>query len=355
MVNILHLCILGYLLCLLLTWLSYWRIDVVHKQPWCVVSVYLTYICSFLSVWIVVSFTVERFIIVMFPFHGRNILRTRNAKRVIACLTVVAFCIYSPITFTTGTVEMMGIRHCTSYMKYMDFLVIFTYIDTVITLVMPSITVIILNSLIGYFIYRAGLVFSRLASIQLQWIEKQHTALSSNRSSNTICTDISSGDRCSKERKTSIFSNKFRKASNQIMQRRRKDSLSSVQNRHMKSTKMLLIVSTVFLVMNLPAHAIRIQQVFLQMMEKSYRPSVNEEAISELVNLVYHSNFAINFFLYSLCSKNFRRCVKNNLRAFRKYFNSFMCCSQHVNSHCNLSPTGPAPEAPFVVEPVPKY
>ncbi len=326
----------------------------VHKQPWCVISVYLTYVCSFLSVWIVVSFTVERFIIVMFPFHGRNILRTRNAKRVIACLTIAALCIYSPFTFTTGTVEMMGIQHCTSYWKYMDFLVIFTYIDTIITLVIPSLTVIILNSLIGYFIYRASLEFSRLASIQLQWLEKQHTALSNTRSSNTICTDISSGDHAPKE-KTSSFSFKFRKASNQITQRRRKDSLSSLQNRHMKSTKMLLIVSTVFLLMNLPAHAIRIQQVFRQMMEESHRPSVNEEAISELVNLIYHTNFAFNFFLYSLCSKNFRRCVKNNIRAVRKYINRFICCSPHGNYECNLSPIGPAPEAPFGLEPVPKY
>ena len=54
----------GFLLQLFVTWLGYVRVFLVHQNIWCQTVVYVTYVCSFLSVWLVVAFTFERYIAV---------------------------------------------------------------------------------------------------------------------------------------------------------------------------------------------------------------------------------------------------------------------------------------------------
>lgn len=57
---------------------------------------YLLQICSFLSVWLVVLFTVERFIAVRYPLHRPAVCTVARAKLFICCLTTIALPIYSP-------------------------------------------------------------------------------------------------------------------------------------------------------------------------------------------------------------------------------------------------------------------
>lgn len=45
-------------------WFGWIGIHIFHKNGWCQTILYCTYVCSFLSAWTVVSFTVERWIVV---------------------------------------------------------------------------------------------------------------------------------------------------------------------------------------------------------------------------------------------------------------------------------------------------
>ena len=138
----------GFLLSLLISWLGWFRVPVVHRQPWCVLVIYLTYVCGFLSVWIVVTFTVERFIVVCFPFQRKRMVRPRHAKGVLCFLTVFALAGYSFATWMTGVMRIgdQDRSICIFYPKYQRALSIIAHVDTAITFVIPMLTIITLNS-----------------------------------------------------------------------------------------------------------------------------------------------------------------------------------------------------------------
>ena len=153
----------------------------------------------------------------------------------------------------------------------------------------------------------------------------------------TAFTELSSDEDSSKGRSTTaapLHEKPLRGSISVKLRGGRKDcdTRKSAQRKHIKSTKMLLIISSVFLLMNLPAHVFRIRQLVLQMMKTTFRPTADEEAIGDLANLIYCANFAINFFLYSLCGEKFRRCVKNYLLTFRIRIQSCCCHKKAANS-----------------------
>lgn len=50
----------GFLLQLGVVWMNYVGVHLFHMYGFCQLFIYLSYVCSFMSVWLVVSFTVER-------------------------------------------------------------------------------------------------------------------------------------------------------------------------------------------------------------------------------------------------------------------------------------------------------
>ncbi|KAI0209000.1 hypothetical protein LSAT2_006305 [Lamellibrachia satsuma] len=72
---------------------------------------------------------------------------------------------------------------------------------------------------------------------------------------------------------------------------------------------MLLAVSTTFVLLNLPSHAIRVHSFIVGLIDSTYRPSRELLVLQEVSTLVYYCNFAVNFFLYSLCGDNFRKAL----------------------------------------------
>jgi len=54
-------------------------IHIFHKNGWCQTISYCTYVCSFLSAWTVVSFTVERWIVVFHPLKRHRLCTPRRA------------------------------------------------------------------------------------------------------------------------------------------------------------------------------------------------------------------------------------------------------------------------------------
>ncbi len=80
-------------------------------------------------------------------------------------------------------------------------------------------------------------------------------------------------------------------------------------------TKMLLVVSTMFLLLNLPSHTIRIYFFIVSLIRPNYRPPTLMLSLQKLFIYIYYVNFAINFFLYSLCGNNFRKALWQLLKS----------------------------------------
>lgn len=317
----------GLLVCLFFMWLGWIGRDVSNTQPLCSIVVYVTYVCSFLSVWIVVSFTVERYIVVSRPLRGRQFLRKRHAHMVVLLLTVIALFLYLVLFWTTGVILFPnGIRVCTTYPKYEYVLWILSHIDTIITLLVPTVIIFILNGLIVCIIYQSTRVFQRDTFHQSNLVQRRDSLVEATGIGHLLTSNL--------------VDLVVHTAAAPVPQR----SHSQRGSQYFKTTKMLLVVSSVFLLLNLPSHAFRIQLIIRRMFAPEYVPSFTEFGLQQIAEFIYYVHFAINFCLYSLCGENFRtevRCLFKKMcrqltcqsvsASFRRSRNS-SCRNHHDNT-----------------------
>jgi hypothetical protein len=85
---------------------------------------------------------------------------------------------------------------------------------------------------------------------------------------------------------------------------------------HRRITKMLLIISTTFLLLNTPIHLLKVYYYFFSNDDTYDEKSSYESIIDMFTFYLFYTNFSINFFLYSLCGKNFRSCLMDFIKHF---------------------------------------
>ena len=91
-----------FLFAIFISWLSFVNFHLYNRNIVCQFFNYLTGLCSFLSVWFVVAFTVERFIAVLYPLKRQTMCTVRRAKIVLTCLTLLGAIHSAPlILFST--------------------------------------------------------------------------------------------------------------------------------------------------------------------------------------------------------------------------------------------------------------
>lgn len=78
------------------SWLNYVDINVYNKNYFCQFFTYISGLCSFLSVWFVVAFTVERFIAVLYPLKRQTMCTVKRACSVLVGLIVLGCTISIP-------------------------------------------------------------------------------------------------------------------------------------------------------------------------------------------------------------------------------------------------------------------
>ena len=284
----------GFLLALLPAWLGWIHVDIFHMEGWCQTTIYLTYVFAFLSVWIVVSFTLERFVVVFYPLRRAAICTTRRALITVGILVGVALIYYSYTLWTTFISDYRGLPTCMSKTEYHSALRVLSVVDTFITLVVPSILIILLNSGI---------------SLKLILYYRKHTP-AAHEGSTTKSNSSSSGspphaDNTLDQKLCDISTHKksaFSFSTAQVQLQRRR----SFQNR---TTRTLLLISTIFVVLNLPSHLFRIYAVCLALAGQEDPVTFTKSLIQELCLLLYYANFACNLFLYTLCSNSFRKAL----------------------------------------------
>lgn len=208
-----------FLISLFIVWLDVVGVNWFNLPVVCQTMIYFAYVCSFLSVWLVIAFTVERFVAVKYPLLRQSICTVSRAKSIVLVLIFVAFLLYSPLTvFTEVRYEKeRGKVMCTNNPQWLKADNIFHIFDTVLVVLVPVLIITVLNTLICRAIWK-------LSNVRKRLMERG--------SENTQKTQ-SVSLRKIKKTKASVWS----------------------QN---KITKMLLIVSTVCLLMNLPSYVLRI-------------------------------------------------------------------------------------------------
>lgn len=267
----------GFLFCLLVSWANNIGIHLYNTPGWCQLFVYCSYIFSFLSVWFVVCFTVERYVAVCIPLRRQDMCTPRRAKIVVVALSVVSAVLYN-FALWTSAVQDIGIDEpqCHYLTQYIGLINYANNIDTILTLVVPSCMIIVANVRIVY------------AVILLQ---RQRRKSETRERLNVL-----------------LFS------SDMSMPRSHHSRAHSSQ---MKVTQMLIIVSSIFLLLNLPSHFMRLYAFIMSMVSDSFRTGRLFILVQRLFLYVYQVNFSINFFLYNACGRNFRRAMLHLFRNVR--------------------------------------
>ena len=90
--------------------------------------------------------------------------------------------------------------------------------------------------------------------------------------------------------------------------------------------KMLLAVSSIFLLLNLPSHVIRMYDFFKGIADHTYSTSLTVIRLQKIFTYFHYVNFSINFLLYSFCGRKFRRALKGLVKRPRIVF--ARCCKK---------------------------
>lgn len=134
-----------YMLSVLISWLDVVRVPIIHHNGVCQTVVFLTFVCSFITVWLVTVITFEHYVIVHHITAVRFICQRRKAKILVSCLAVSSSLLYSTSLWSTRVEMKYGTRYCTSGTGQLATMtqVIF-YIDMLATLLLPGILTIVL-------------------------------------------------------------------------------------------------------------------------------------------------------------------------------------------------------------------
>lgn len=93
-----------FLLVVLVNWLNVAGVTLSNQPFFCQTFIYMSGVCSFLSVWFVVAFTVERFIAVLYPLKRQTMCTVRRAKIVLCGLTLVGALESSPLLLFSSVI-----------------------------------------------------------------------------------------------------------------------------------------------------------------------------------------------------------------------------------------------------------
>ncbi|XP_058462387.1 growth hormone secretagogue receptor type 1-like [Malaya genurostris] len=275
-----------YLFGLFVPWLNLIDIKIYTLEMYCQFFTFFSNLCSFLSVWFVVAFTVERFIAVLYPLKRQTMCTVRRAKIVISALTLIGVFISLPVIFFASPQfsPAMNETICDMPEEYKDQMTVFNYLDTILVFIVPFTVIVVLNTFTALTVWkfagvRRTMTMPRSFGSNIRESRRQHHLLNAS------------------------YSNQLVLNGSVPVQQVHHYSRSRVANSQIKVTKMLLIVSTVFICLNLPSYAVRVK-IFLGT-EHAHLMVL----VQNCCQLFFMTNFGINFILYCVSGQNFRKAV----------------------------------------------
>ena len=167
-------------------------------------------------------------------------------------------------TVLSGVMPFYGQENfCTVRPEYRQMLNVVGNIDAVITMVLPFLAILILNGLILYTVFRYNSNRNRMV-IKHNGIDRELSTDGGTRISQS--KHSKSSPHIPLKRKDQNGDNQSKSSSESRDRKRfcRSSSSKSV----MRMTKMLVIVSSSFLLLNLPSHSIRVYYFFVSWMNK---------------------------------------------------------------------------------------
>ena len=249
------------------------------------------------SIQFCVVFCINLYFSVCLPFQRQQFCTTKRAKTVVAALALTGTVLYNWTAWTMHSENFLGRSLCIVQQHFYDLNTRLEIVDTVITLLIPFFTISALNIRIIYAVFK---------------IHRDRRHISSTHSMNGEANGIRHNGA---DATPSTPSNRYTHIGILSISSSHSHTLNTRRRHHnsqVKVTKMLVLVSSIFLVLNLPTHALRLYAFTTLVL-----PSREYVAINRLFQYFNYTNFAINFFLYNTCGRNFRHALHHLGRKIR--------------------------------------
>ncbi|CAF1046406.1 unnamed protein product [Rotaria magnacalcarata] len=323
----------------------------------CQATVYITHICSFLSAAFTLSFTLQRFIAVHFPLHANAIISNRSSIITILLLVFISSSFYAFSFFVTN-ISQGQCREDETYPALFPLLIV----DICLTFVIPFIFILLCNFTIVYKLqsrkkFTHSFADSTTAASCFQRVTDGHNErqeLYESNSQTNSSTDYIQLKRGKKKHHYKMgtqldeprgsdhkyFSRLSYPYPRLSMGRSSCEYMTHVgtltkhqQAISQRTTKMLVICSTTFLIFNSPYSAV----LFYSIISKQVltRPL-------DILRHFYFMSFCLNFFLYSLCGNRFRHELIILLKKV-----CHRCCIDIFRQHCLPSSKSPPQTADY--------
>ena len=291
----------GCLLAIFISWLDVWKVTVFHRNGLCQLTVYFTYVCSFLSIWYVVCYMVERYVVVCYPLKRVQLCTTYRAKIVTSTIAGIGLVGYFLTLWITGVRNIGDQTLCIHVFEYIETTTILTYIDGFLALVTPLVILIGTNAMI-------------LRKITLFYRGLKQNELSNKR--------------------------------HYVVNVRGKKRVVFPKTKQIRVTKIMLTISSVFVLITLPSYVIKIRLIILSFGSEAYVNKPEEFLVQSAFEFIYYINFSINFFLYVIFLKRFRIALKRIIRhcakkaCLYKLFRKCHCCYGYNSTNVRFDVSG---------------
>ncbi|KAL1506670.1 hypothetical protein ABEB36_005993 [Hypothenemus hampei] len=280
--------------------------ELYNIEGFCQFVTYLSSVCSFLSVWLTVAFTTERFIAVRYPLQRQYMCTISRAKTIVFSLTFIAAITQIHVLWTSGLVLHEEIHYCSIKQDYRVLGNITNLLDTMFTCAIPTILILFMNVVIAHSVFKSR-------NILMQGTQEDER-LSSDR---VRFHHVSSQSSDSTRNSDPEYSTSSRRLKNDhySLRRNRSTRPTSLQIQH-NINKMLLVISSVFITLNFPSYVIRAMYYYNLVVGIKPPHTTSMNCAHQFAMLLFYTNFSINFLLYAVCGKSFRACLKKMLRDF---------------------------------------
>lgn len=261
----------------------HWKVSFVDIDYLCQFQMYTSYVSRMSSVWLIVAFTVERYIGVCHPLRRIDICSVSSARKIVVFiyLSSLSLVLYKP--FLTGVfVSATGEKYCTTYPS-------------------NSFVSFVLDSVYGLLITFVPLTIISLMNFLI--INK-------------------------------LFARKRKQKKSRI--------LSEEALIRLEFTSILLVISFCFVIFNIPFLVMWIRNFFYSkhVTNISTNDSMYDveswQGVLYITRTIFYANYCINFFLYSITGAYFRRGLKGmfcrDSEGFLRSHNTLMRYNSH-NSH----------------------
>ena len=325
---------LAFLLTLLphwLPWLGHAR-WLLTTSGWCQTTMWLNMLFAFLSFWMVVCLSAERYIAVFHPWHRQRFCRHKPALYVILILVAAGCAVTSYPLWTVESVQWYGENMCLpSEGIPREVLQTLVTADTLLRFVLPALLIIVLNGRIGYHIMtmrRRKRRRKQTGSDSLQSKAPQHqnsTQAAHGRSTPNATEKLRiasirrvSGSRvaCSVEYVSTTKKTSLQRLA--LMTEKYKRSGDTRRRGQMRATRSLVAITSAFFLLNLPHFVMRVQSDIITTFQLQPTRNAATHIWQEVALLLYYLNFSANFFMYCLVSRHFRCGLKRLFLRFKR-------------------------------------